>query len=92
MVELAGVSRSSFYCFDAATAPASDRDTDLRDAIQRIALQWPSYGRPRITTELRRRGWTVNPKRVYRLMRADNLLCLLRLSKQPLANSCRCVT
>ena len=29
---------------------------DLRDAIQRIALEWPSYGRPRITAELRRRG------------------------------------
>jgi len=42
---------------------------DLRDAIQRIALEWPSYGRPRITAELRRQGWTVNPKLVYRLMR-----------------------
>ena len=51
---------------------------DLRDAIQRIALEWPSYGRPRITAELRRRGWTVNPKRVYRLMREDNLLCVRR--------------
>ena len=49
---------------------------DLRDAIQRIALEWPSYGRPRITAELRRRGWTVNHKRVYRLMREDNLLCV----------------
>jgi transposase InsO family protein len=49
---------------------------DLRDAIQRIGLEWPSYGRPRITAELRRRGWEVNPKRVYRLMRADNLLCV----------------
>jgi transposase InsO family protein len=48
---------------------------DLRDAIQRIALEWPSYGRPRITAELRRRGWRVNPKRVYRLLREDNLLC-----------------
>jgi transposase InsO family protein len=48
---------------------------DLRDAIQRIALEWPSYGRPRITAELRRRGWTVNPKRVYRILREDNLLC-----------------
>ncbi len=27
-------------------------------------------------SELRRRGWTVNPKRVYRLMREDNLLCV----------------
>ena len=37
---------------------------DLRDAIQRIALQWPSYGRPRITAELNARGWKVGPKRV----------------------------
>jgi transposase InsO family protein len=50
----------------------------LRDAIQRIALEWPYYGRPRITQELRRQGWTVNPKRVYRLMREDNLLCVRR--------------
>src|SRR5207244_13113784 len=53
-----------------------DRDMNLRDAIQRVALEWPSYGRPRITAELRRRGWEVNPKRVYRLMREDNLLCV----------------
>jgi transposase InsO family protein len=49
---------------------------DLHDAIQRVALEWPSYGRPRITAELRRRGWTVNPKRVYRILREDNLLCI----------------
>ena len=49
---------------------------DLRDAIQRIALEWPSYGRPRITAELRRQEWIVNLKLVYRLMREDNLLCV----------------
>jgi putative transposase len=75
MAELGGVSRSGFYRFDGARERSSDADMDLRDAIQRIALEWPSYGRPRITAELRRQGWTVNPKRVYRLMRADNLLC-----------------
>ena len=75
MVELARVSRASFYRFERREA-GPDRDMDLRDAIQRIALEWPSYGRPRITAELRRRGWTVNPKRVYRLMREDNLLCV----------------
>jgi len=74
MVELARVSRASFYRFSEEGKP--DRDMDLRDAIQRIALEWPSYGRPRITAELRRRGWTVNPKRVYRLLREDNLLCV----------------
>jgi putative transposase len=51
---------------------------DLRDAIQRIAIEMPSYGRPRITAELRRRGWIVNPKRVQRILREDNLLCLRR--------------
>jgi putative transposase len=75
MVELGRVSRSGFYRFD-DTEPGPDPDMDLRDAIQKLAVEWPSYGRPRITAELRRRGWKVNPKRVYRLMREDNLLCL----------------
>ena len=75
MVKLAGVSRASFYRFAGEAGPGPDPDMDLRDAIQRIALEWPSYGRPRITAELRRRGLTVNPKKVYRIMREDNLLC-----------------
>jgi transposase InsO family protein len=76
MAELGGVSRSGFYRLDERVEPGRDSHMDLRDAIQRIALEWPSYGRPRITAELRRRGWTVNPKLVYRLMREDNLLCV----------------
>jgi len=75
MVKLGRVSRSGFYRFDDAE-PKPDPDMDLRDAIQKIALEWPCYGRPRITKELRERGWKVNPKRVYRLMREDNLLCV----------------
>ena len=55
-----------------------DGDMELRDAIQRIALEFPSYGRPRITAELKRRAWKVNHKRVYRIMSEDNLLCLRR--------------
>jgi transposase InsO family protein len=74
MVKLARVSRASFYRFGENAESGTDSDMDLRDAIQRIALEWPSYGRRRITQELRRRGWTVNWKRVYRLMREDNLL------------------
>ena len=35
--------------------------------MQRIALEFPSYGWPRMTEELKRRGWAVNHKRVYRL-------------------------
>ena len=76
MVELGGVSRAGFYRYAGGCVARADSDMDLRDAIQRIALEWPSYGRPRITAELRRRGWVVNPKLVYRLMREDNLLCV----------------
>jgi putative transposase len=78
MVELGRVSRSGFYRFDRDVKPSLATDMDLRDAIQRMALQWPSYGRPRITAELRRQGWRVNPKRVYRILREDNLLCVRR--------------
>ncbi len=75
-MQLGRVSRASFYRFDGNAHPSHDADMDLRDAIQRIALEWPAYGRPRITAELRRRGWKVNPKRVYRILREDNLLCM----------------
>jgi putative transposase len=76
MVELGRVSRSGFYRFHGGGQTRPDPDMDLRDAVQHVALEWPSYGRPRITAELRRRGWTVNPKRVYRILREDNLLCV----------------
>jgi putative transposase len=78
MVQLSQISRAGFYRQQAGVARRGDLDMDLRDAVQRIALEMPSYGRPRITWELRNRGWKVNPKRVYRLMREDNLLCVRR--------------
>jgi len=75
MCQLGGISRSGFY--RRGTKPeGGDGELDLRDAIQRVAVEFPSYGRPRVTAELRRRGWRVNPKRVYRILREDNLLCL----------------
>jgi transposase InsO family protein len=74
---LAHVSRAGYYRWQ-DPPPAVDPDLDLRDEIQRIALEWPSYGWPRITAELHRRGWEANHKRVYRIMREDNLLCLRR--------------
>jgi putative transposase len=76
MCEVAGLSRAGFYrCLGTEDQPAR-RDVALRDAIQRIALEWPSYGSRRITKELQHRGWEVNRKRVQRRMREDNLLCL----------------
>lgn len=77
MCELGHVSRAGLYRFQPESEPP-DQDLDLRDAIQRIALEFPCYGRPRITAELKRQGWEVNHKRVGRIMREDNLLCLRR--------------
>src|SRR5690348_13733906 len=77
MCQLGQVSRAGFYRYRQAPEPV-DRDMELRDALQRLALEMPSYGWRRITAELRRRGWRVNHKRVRRLMREDNLLCVRR--------------
>jgi transposase InsO family protein len=74
MCELGQVSRAGWYRRGAD--PPEDRDLKLRDEIQKIALEWPAYGSRRITSELRRRKWIVNRKRVQRLMREDNWLCL----------------
>ena len=41
-LELGRVSRASFYRFDPERQPGTDRDIDLRDAMQRIALEWHS--------------------------------------------------
>ncbi len=39
-------------------------------------LKTPFYGYPRMTAHLRRAGWTVNPKRVRRLMRTMGLTAI----------------
>jgi len=74
---LGQVSRAGLDRWHHAPLPDDD-DPDLRDEIQRIALEFPCYGWRRVTAELRRRGWTVNHKRARRIMREDNLLCLRR--------------
>jgi len=77
LCRLALVSRGGFYRWRHASE-AVEGDLDLRDEIQRIALEFPYYGWPRVTRELADRGLQVNHKRVYRIMREDNLLCLRR--------------
>lgn len=44
-------------------------ESALRAALLRLAGEWPTYGRPRLTAMLQREGWEVNHKRVGRLMR-----------------------
>jgi transposase InsO family protein len=80
MCELLEVGRESYYRWldssEVLLDEVVDEDLELRDAIQRIALEMTSYGYRNITRELGRRGFVVNHKRVLRLMRKDNLLCL----------------
>ena len=75
MLETLSLSRATHYRHLASPLP-TDPDMELCDHIQRLALAWPQYGYRRITAELHRQGITANHKRVLRLMRGDNLLCL----------------
>ena len=73
--QMTGLSRASYYRWGVPRS-SFPVEMELRDAMQKIALGWPAYGYRRITAELNRRGFEVNHKRVLRLMRQDNLLCL----------------
>ena len=73
-----GVSRAGYYRRGKQARQARVATMDLRSALQAVALEMPAYGYRRMTVELRQRGWQVNHKRVLRLMREDNLLCLRR--------------
>ncbi|MCI0447684.1 IS3 family transposase [bacterium] len=75
MCGLLSCSRSGYYRTRKQKHPGGS-DLELRSQIQQIALQWPCYGYRRVTAELQRQGVHVNRKRVLRLMRADNLLCI----------------
>jgi transposase InsO family protein len=77
MCEVAGFSRAGYYRFQDPEKPAP-MDMDLREEMQKMAVEWPSYGSRRMTRELKARGWDVNRKRVQRLMREDNLLCVAK--------------
>src|SRR6185369_10522288 len=73
-----GVSRASYYRQRqpaAASLRSSSAETQRRQAIERIALEMPSYGHRPMTAELQRRGLTTGRDRVLRYMREDNLLC-----------------
>ena len=76
MCELTQVSRAGFYRWRRQPAPmVAAEEMDLRDAVQRMALEFPCYGWRRVTHPLRQQGWTVNHQRVRRIMREDNLRC-----------------
>jgi putative transposase len=77
LCEAADVSRAGYYRF-LDPLQESAEEMELRDAIQKIAVEMPAYGYRRVTAQLRREDRVVNHKRVLRIMREDNLLCLRR--------------
>jgi transposase InsO family protein len=76
LCRIAGVSRAGYYRFWRKSAPRQ-HDTMVRDTIHRLALaNGPHRGYRLATRQLKDEGLVVNHKRVLRLMRQDNLLCL----------------
>ena len=88
MCVLAGVSRAGYYRRWQASAPRQE-ETAVRDVIQRVALVNRRYGYRRIAAQLRREGFVANHKRVLRLMRQDNLLCLRKRPFVPVTTDSR---
>jgi putative transposase len=82
LCRIADVSRAAFYRHWGASAPRRE-ETALRDVVQRLCLAHRHYGYRRIGALLRREGWCANHKRVVRIMREDNLLCLRRPAFRP---------
>jgi len=75
----AGVSASAFYAWTARREQeprvAESAQAELVAKIRTIhAESGDTYGSPRVTAELRRRGWMVNHKRVERLMATHGIV------------------
>lgn len=74
--EAVGLSRATIWRWLHGPRTTNNDELELRSQIQTIALEMRAYGYRPITAELHRRGFKVNHKRVLRLLREDNLLCL----------------
>jgi len=49
--------------------PTSGDDEPLPQAIEAVLADWPTYGYRRVTKLLQRQHWSVNHKRITRIMR-----------------------
>jgi putative transposase len=77
LCQMTGLNRAGFYRWR-VPRQATPVEMELRDQMQKVALESPAYGYRRIMFELQRRGFEVNHKRVLRMMGEDNLLCVRR--------------
>ena len=84
LCQVFGINRS-WYLSQYLSKPSAslEEETRLRDAIERLCLDFPGYGYRRVTAQLHRDGWTVNHKRVLTVMRQESLLCHLKRAFRP---------
>ena len=82
MCNLLGCARSSYY----HQAEQPD-ETELKAAIEAVVTEWPTYGYRRVTAQLRRQEWTVNRKRVQRLMQEMGLRIRVKRKTHRTTNS-----
>ena len=68
-LDLVRMARATFYRQSRGQPP----EDGLRERIRELAYAQVTFGYRRITAVLRRQGWRVNPKRVYRLYRQMEL-------------------
>lgn len=88
--ELLNIHRSGYYKWVKRPPPYPQlfhEEMILRDEIQKIVVEFPGYGYRRVTVELHNCGYQVNHKKVLRLMKEDNLLCVKKQFKPLTTNS-----
>jgi putative transposase len=68
-LDLLQMTRATFY----REGQGRPEEKRLRERIRELALAEAAFGYRRITAVLRRQGWRVNPKRVYRMYRQMDL-------------------
>lgn len=68
------IAKSTYYANnETKLLERAGRDTELRDLIEAIHLEFPTYGYRRLRAELQRRGMRVNHKRLKRVMQEHGL-------------------
>jgi len=80
--EVLDLPRSTFYHRSTA-----QNDTALRQALVELSGAYPTYGYRRLTALLQRAGWTVNRKRIQRLMAEMGLQRPVKRRKTRTTNS-----
>lgn len=69
------LSKSTYYYKPKDKFEKKKYDTDIADAIETTAYDFPSYGYRRITAALKRQGTVVNHKKVAKIMKNMGIQC-----------------